>query len=52
MLPHQKLIRFVLFPDHEFIKPEKHNTEAITEWVKAFAIYTVAMGKKVFGNSA
>ena len=46
MLPHQKLIRFVLFPDCEFVKPEKHNIEAITEWVKAFAIYTVAMGKK------
>ena len=34
--------RFVLFPGCEFIKPKKCNTE----WVKAFAIYTAAMGKK------
>ena len=38
--------RFVLFPGCEFIKPRKPNIEAITEWVKAFAIYMAAMGKK------
>lgn len=38
--------RFVLFPGCEFIKPKKCNIESITEWVKAFAIYTAAMGKK------
>ena len=38
--------RFVLFPGCEFIKPRKRNIEAITEWVKAFAIYMAAMGKK------
>lgn len=37
--------RFVLFPGCEFIKPKKHNIEAITEWVKAFTIYKAAMGK-------
>ena len=38
--------RFVLFPGCEFIKPKKHRIESISEWVKAFAIYTAAMGNK------
>ena len=36
----------MLFFGCEFIKPKKRNIKAITEWVKAFAIYTSAMGKK------
>ena len=38
--------RFVLYPGCEFIKPKKCNIEAITEMVKAFAMYMAAMGKK------
>ena len=38
--------RFVLFPGCEFIKPKKRNIESITEWVKAFSIYTAAMGNR------
>ena len=38
--------RFVLFPGCEFIKPKKRNIESITEWVKAFCIYTAAMGNR------
>ena len=36
----------MLFPGCEFIKSKKRNIESITEWVKDFAIYTAAMGKK------
>ena len=38
--------RFVLFPGCEFIKPKKHSIESISQWVKAFAIYTAAMGNR------
>ena len=39
--------RFVLLPGCEFIKPKTRKIETITEWVKAFAIYTAAMVRKI-----
>ena len=39
--------RFVLFPGYEFINSEKHVIESISQWVKAFAIYTAAMANRL-----
>ena len=38
--------RFTLFPGCELVRPKKRQIESITEWVKAFTVFTAAVALK------